>query len=750
MKRKLLLFKTALKLLLITIFYRPADHWAFSPIQGLLQFLNSNSRTNPKLRRLNFFVGTLLKYRELNNHDKSVMVKNITGLKPEELNKEISHCELHFKSQRPEMGPTLPIQLVIKLDANSERPLDFLSSTIGSRGIQNVSLIWQSTKENFDEKTLLPFVDRRPEEFRKVNFNHTMSFKEPGTANVLWDGNQRKLPAICLSQANQFQKTVLGNGLTVCIYLPENASGFSDAALKKWIASAKSYLSTSEEVHFLSLNKISPSKSTLNLLARNNVKVVRALGVDDFGAMGLAATCDIFLGSLSEFSLIAAGYERPGIYFIEGHGVDHHNNEKQQWFLNDVDYKNATTILKKIIARFRAKTTKARNKIPTNPAGKMNGVPISPQRNRKKFEEVYRVTEGWEKRIINSKFALKSELKETITLYIDIFGHCNLRCPSCPVGNWAKNDGKPFSSGLIEEEKFRLILEKSLAESSVSSVGLFNWTEPLLNPNASKFVRIVKSYDLNCSISSNLNVLRDPMDLMESGLDWLRVSVSGFGQEIYKKNHVGGDIEVVKNNMKRLSEAKEKTGATTDLELFFHKYKDNEHEEEPMRQFATSLGFRFSAAWAYLMPVEKMLSIYKPNEPLTTLTEDDFRLVDRLALEPKASLEITRKHKVKDCNLFDFLTIDINANLFICCASSGSPTNIIGNYLELSMEQIRERQAKHSLCGPCMKAGLPILYGHADEEFDSLGKFQRDLYQNKTSARKRVKIDSGKFASVSK
>ena len=42
------------------------------------------------------------------------------------------------------------------------------------------------------------------------------------------------------------------------------------------------------------------------------------------------------------------------------------------------------------------------------------------------------------------------------------------------------------------------------------------------------------------------------------------------------------------------------------------KYKDNEKDEKPMQEYAESLGYRFTAAWAYLMPVEKMLAIDDP------------------------------------------------------------------------------------------------------------------------------------------
>ena len=68
-----------------------------------------------------------------------------------------------------------------------------------------------------------------------------------------------------------------------------------------------------------------------------------------------------------------------------------------------------------------------------------------------------------------------------MAFYIDVFGFCNLRCPSCPVGNWS-DDPAVFHHGLMSKELLGAILDKAMRECRVRSVGLFNWTEPLLHP----------------------------------------------------------------------------------------------------------------------------------------------------------------------------------------------------------------------------------------------------------------------------
>ena len=126
--------------------------------------------------------------------------------------------------------------------------------------------------------------------------------------------------------------------------------------------------------------------------------------------------------------------------------------------------------------------------------------------------------------------------------YIDVFSYCNLRCPSCLVGA-RYGDLSEWPRGLMSPDLLDRVLDKALGECRIEAVGLYNWTEPLLHPEIARLVRAVKSCGLVCSLSSNLNVLREPESLLGEHPDYLRVSVSGFTQEIYARGHREGDIE---------------------------------------------------------------------------------------------------------------------------------------------------------------------------------------------------------------
>lgn len=321
--------------------------------------------------------------------------------------------------------------------------------------------------------------------------------------------------------------------------------------------------------------------------------------------------------------------------------------------------------------------------------------------------------------------------------YIDAFSHCNLRCPSCPVANLPGNNAQ--AKGLLTADLLSKILEKALAETEVTSVGLFNWTEPMLNPDLPDLVRLIKAYGQWAAISTNLNVLRSADDLFRAGLDWLRVSLSGFHQDVYVRGHANGDIEAVKANMRQLAEARARTGAGTDMEVFFHRYKDNQEDEALMKSYAESLGFRFVGAWAYMMPVEKVLASLDPGAGYAEITDGDRALMARLALPVPDAVAIAEEHDIVQCDLMDgTMSLDVDGNIYLCCAASGRESNLLGNYLEMSLDEIQARKRSHSLCGPCMNKGLPVLFNHADPRFEELGQRERAGYgaaETRTAAR---------------
>ena len=300
--------------------------------------------------------------------------------------------------------------------------------------------------------------------------------------------------------------------------------------------------------------------------------------------------------------------------------------------------------------------------------------------------------------------------EKSYLFYVDVFSHCNLRCPSCPVGNkFGHTDHLP--RGLMSPALMGQILDKALSECAVSAVGLYNWTEPLLHPDIAALIRTVKDRGIPCAVSSNLNVLRNPEELLASGPDWLRISVSGFTQPVYVIGHRGGNIETVKANMHRLAAAKAATGSATAMEVFYHRYRYNECEVEPMSALAHKLGFGFKSTLAYVTPVEKIIAMAEGQR-----TPEDRELLSNLVVPLDRALAFTSKTNKTTCSLLeDIITIDVAGDAMLCCGSSMERGNVIGSFLTLPLDEIQRRRRERTLCASCLRLGIPDYFAGAIE-----------------------------------
>lgn len=302
------------------------------------------------------------------------------------------------------------------------------------------------------------------------------------------------------------------------------------------------------------------------------------------------------------------------------------------------------------------------------------------------------------------------------TVIIDIVGSCNLSCPSCPSGGVNGNQG-----GRMSLEMFRRIIAKVAQENPGTTVALFNWTEPLLHPQVPEFIETIGEFGLKSRISTHLNNLQDPHRLALSNPDAITISLSGFTQEVYAIGHQDGDIEIVKKNMRRLSEALCEKRATTEVTVYYHKYLHNLPEVDRMREYAESLGFKFGAGWAYYMPIERVHDYVEGRLP-----ESSVAFVEsRFALNIRRAVAATKPYRAEPCKLpSTLLTLDCRGNVQLCCGVYDAQRFNIGSYLDTPLKVIEQKLQTHSYCGECAAHGLHIYiswHGHRiNEQYEKI------------------------------
>jgi MoaA/NifB/PqqE/SkfB family radical SAM enzyme len=126
--------------------------------------------------------------------------------------------------------------------------------------------------------------------------------------------------------------------------------------------------------------------------------------------------------------------------------------------------------------------------------------------------------------------------------------------------------------------------------------------EPFLNRDLCRMIGYFSGKKIATLTATNGSLLTPAVqaELAGSGLDILKVAVSGFSQDIYARYHRGGSIEIVKKNLadlkQRVSEAGNRTLIIVDYILFGH----NGHELDLMERFCRQHGLALSVRTGFI------------------------------------------------------------------------------------------------------------------------------------------------------
>ncbi len=306
--------------------------------------------------------------------------------------------------------------------------------------------------------------------------------------------------------------------------------------------------------------------------------------------------------------------------------------------------------------------------------------------------------------------------------FIDIVGTCNLRCPSCPVGNFQPNDFIEQSrpKGFMQLSLFEAILDKIKREDNehkYTVISVYNWGEPLLHPDYPKFIEAIKARGFYAEVSTNLNV-KDVKNIVVSAPHKLVISLSGYHKSVYAKTHSKGNANLMVSNLYKLRYYMDKLKQDFAVELSYHLYEHNVGEDlARIMQIATDLGFHFSSDLTLLMPLEKTMKYLHGEQ----LSESEQKLVSLMLIKPEEQAKLAQSYKNTTCSLLNWKTINFDGSMAICCAVYDYKHNVTNNFLDVSHIELEQRKQNHPLCKKCMAEGLHALATYtARTELDQL------------------------------
>jgi len=139
-------------------------------------------------------------------------------------------------------------------------------------------------------------------------------------------------------------------------------------------------------------------------------------------------------------------------------------------------------------------------------------------------------------------------------------------------------------------ETFKKIIDE--IGDGLFAIALWNYGEPLLNPEIFSMISYARRKSIITAISTNaLSLNQEKIGrIFDSGLDFLIISFDGATKETYEKFRGEGNFDKVLSNLTLLMEMKKRQSRNKPfVDLQFIVMKENEHQIDDMRALAEKI-----------------------------------------------------------------------------------------------------------------------------------------------------------------
>ena len=139
---------------------------------------------------------------------------------------------------------------------------------------------------------------------------------------------------------------------------------------------------------------------------------------------------------------------------------------------------------------------------------------------------------------------------------IDISGFCNAKCKYCVTGRKNRERYNIDGSKYMDFDLFTQIYEHLISKKIIipeTEIMLYNWGEPLINPDYINIIEYLADKKQKYSVSTNASAA--PMTQKKNAYKKCTafvMSMPGFSQQSYDKIH-RFNFEVIKNNIEKLT-----------------------------------------------------------------------------------------------------------------------------------------------------------------------------------------------------
>ncbi len=272
---------------------------------------------------------------------------------------------------------------------------------------------------------------------------------------------------------------------------------------------------------------------------------------------------------------------------------------------------------------------------------------------------------------------------------IETCNNCNARCTMCPKGQ-AGTKGMQ----IMEDAVFDKIVKELEGYCDwIEMICLNSDGEPLLDKKIALRIKKLKDIGIrHINISTNAQLLtKDKIEeLLESGLDDLRISIDGFTKETYEKVRQGLNYDIVKANTLNMLQMRNLAKSSMKIRIRMVELEENADEREDFLKF-----------WQSKAGEEDKIQLMPMHTWSGKIADEEKRKIDFYADKPCVSV-------------FSSFTINYDGKVQLC-DSDIEQQEIVGDIREQSirdiwqggkMEQIRgwhadEKRNNIPICQGC-------------------------------------------------
>jgi radical SAM protein with 4Fe4S-binding SPASM domain len=184
-------------------------------------------------------------------------------------------------------------------------------------------------------------------------------------------------------------------------------------------------------------------------------------------------------------------------------------------------------------------------------------------------------------------------------LNLELWNECNAGCLFCRDKKGKIHDINKKGTGMIAKGKMPLETAKGIIDQLKDDVliaVLYTNGEPLLYKELPQLIQHATNQRVSTMIASNglLFTEENARAILEAGIDFIKIQISGFTQDIYSVQIRYGEVEHLKENIKMLAKMNKEGNYGTVILIDYILYNYNKHQMPLVKQMCKELGLMMS------------------------------------------------------------------------------------------------------------------------------------------------------------